>query len=86
MSVGVVLLAGYFGYSAILGEFGIFNRIKINDQIAELELELARLNAEISTMSNLTSRLSNDSIDLELLDERARTVLGYIRSDEYIIH
>ena len=36
-------------------------------------------------MQNLTHRLSDEYLDLDLLDERAREVLGLIRSDEIII-
>ena len=36
-------------------------------------------------MRNLTRRLSDDYLDLDLLDERARDVLGLVRADELII-
>jgi cell division protein FtsB len=36
-------------------------------------------------MENLTRRLSDQYLDLDLLDERARNVLGYIRSDEIVV-
>jgi len=37
-------------------------------------------------MENLTRRLSDSYLDLDLLDERARNVLGLARSDEIIVH
>jgi cell division protein FtsB len=36
-------------------------------------------------LQNLTHRLSDDYLDLDLLDERARMVLGYLRADEVTI-
>ena len=36
-------------------------------------------------MENKTARLSEDYLDLDLLDERVRAVLGYIRADEILI-
>ena len=36
-------------------------------------------------MENLTRRLSDSYLDLDLLDERARDVLGYVRADEIVI-
>jgi cell division protein FtsB len=36
-------------------------------------------------MKNLTHRLSDDYLDIDLLDERAREVLGLMRPDEVII-
>jgi cell division protein FtsB len=37
-------------------------------------------------MENLTHRLSDTYLDLDLLDERARNVLGLVRADEIVIH
>jgi cell division protein FtsB len=36
-------------------------------------------------MENLTTRLSDDYLDLDLLSERARDILGYVRADEIVI-
>ncbi|HAM89325.1 MAG TPA: septum formation initiator precursor, partial [Rhodobacteraceae bacterium] len=36
-------------------------------------------------MENLTHRLSDGYLDLDLLDEQARRVLGMIRPDEIVI-
>ena len=81
-----LLLACYFSYAALQGDSGIFRRIQVNDQAIELQKELDRLNSEIAKMENLTLRLSDSYLDLDLLDERARKVLGYIRADEIIIN
>jgi cell division protein FtsB len=36
-------------------------------------------------MENLTKRMSDDFLDLDLLDERSRSVLGMVRPDEIVI-
>ena len=36
-------------------------------------------------LENLTQRLSDDYLDLDLLDEQARDVLGLVRANEMII-
>jgi cell division protein FtsB len=36
-------------------------------------------------MENLTTRLSDNFLDLDLLDQQARDVLGLIRTDEIVI-
>lgn len=36
-------------------------------------------------MENLTKRLSDEYLDLDLLDEQARDVLGLLRGDEIVI-
>ena len=47
--------------------------------------ERDNLQAEVERMRNLTRRLSDQYLDLELLDERARDVLGLVRADELIV-
>ena len=39
----------------------------------------------IAIMDNLTRRLSDDFLDLDLLDQQARSVLGLLRADEIVI-
>jgi cell division protein FtsB len=48
-------------------------------------IELALLQAEVDQMENLTRRLSDTYLDLDLLDEQARDVLGMVRADEIVI-
>jgi len=48
--------------------------------------ERDRLRLEVARMENLTRRLSDTYLDLDLLDERARNVLGFVRADEIVIH
>jgi cell division protein FtsB len=69
----------------VQGDFGLFKRIEIRAEGAALEQELAILQAEVGRMENLTSRLSDDFLDLDLLDQQARDVLGLIRADEVVI-
>ena len=47
--------------------------------------DLAALNGRIGEMENLTRRLSDDFLDLDLLDQQAREVLGLLRADEIVI-
>lgn len=91
-TIGVVtyfalaLTAGtYFTFAAVQGDYGLFRRIQIEAERARLEAELAGLEAELARMENLTRRLSDSFLDLDLLDERAREVLGMIRHDEIVI-
>jgi cell division protein FtsB len=40
---------------------------------------------ELAELENRTHRLSDDYLDVDLLDEQARDVLGYVRADEIVI-
>lgn len=77
-------LALYFTLAAVQGPSGILRRVQLEAETAELVAERDRLRDEVSQMQNLTRRLSDDYLDLDLLDERAREVLGMARADEII--
>ncbi|MEW2914331.1 septum formation initiator family protein [Leisingera sp. JC11] len=78
-------LSAYFTFAAVQGDFGLFRRVEIQAEAEELQQDLSRLQSRISEMENLTRRLSDDYLDLDLLDEQARTVLGLVRADEIVI-
>lgn len=75
----------YFAFAAVQGPSGILRRIQIEAETVELEAERDRLRREADEMQNLTRRLSDEYLDLDLLDERAREVLGLVRADEVIL-
>ena len=82
----VALMLGlYFTFAAVQGDYGLFRRAEILSDAKKLELELTVLKNEVDKMSNLTLRMSDEYLDLDLLDEQAREILGQIRSDEVII-
>ena len=80
-----VALGGYFSFAAIQGDYGVLRRMQIEAEAADLAAERDRLAAEVARMENLTRRLSDDFLDLDLLDQQARDVLGLVRTDEIIV-
>ncbi len=78
-------LSLYFTFAAVQGDFGLFRRAEIVAESQDLRIQLAKVRADVVRMENLTKRLSDDYLDLDLLDERARTVLGMVRADEIVI-
>jgi len=78
-------LGMYFTFAAVQGDYGLFRRAEILNEAAKLETELAGLNAEIASLENLTRRMSDDYLDIDLLDQQSRDILGQIRADEIII-
>lgn len=75
----------YFTFAAVQGDFGILRRAEINHDLQKLQAEIVSINVEIVDLNNLTRRLSDHYLDLELLDQQARDVLGYVRTDELVI-
>ena len=82
---GMGLLALYFIFAAVQGDYGVFRRAEVDAEALELRVQLAALSDEVTRMENLTQRLSDDYLDLDLLDQQARDVLGMIRADEIVI-
>ncbi|KIN60762.1 Septum formation initiator [Sulfitobacter noctilucae] len=78
-------LSLYFTFAAVQGDFGLFRRAEIVAESQDLRNQLAQVRAEVAEMENLTKRMSDDYLDLDLLDERARSVLGMVRTDEIVI-
>ena len=82
---GALMLGLYFTFAAVQGDYGVFKRAEIDAEGRALMIELALLQAEVDQMENLTRRLSDTYLDLDLLDEQARDVLGMVRADEIVI-
>ena len=84
--LGVMVLLGlYFTFAAVQGNYGVFRRAEVLGEARQLRQEMEVLRTEVARMENLTRRLSDDYLDLDLLDQQARDVLGLIRSDEIVI-
>ncbi|MEO3413935.1 septum formation initiator family protein [Roseovarius sp. CAU 1744] len=78
-------LCVYFTFAAVQGDYGLFRRAEIDAESKALRAQLDSLSAQVSRMENLTRRLSDDFLDVDLLDQQARDVLGLLRSDEIVI-
>ena len=84
-TASVVTLGGYFTFASVQGEYGLFRRIQIEAERGALQSTSNALEAELTDMRNKSMRLSDGYLDLDLLDEQARDVLGYLRTDEIVI-
>lgn len=83
--MGAASLSVYFALAAVQGDFGVFRKAQILAEVKALQAEETRLQAELAKAANLTHRLSDAYLDLDLLDQQARDVLGYVRADEIVI-
>lgn len=81
MIAGIV----FFSYAAMNGEYGMFQLFHVRAQESQLQSELDNLRGDRMNLANRTKRLSNQYLDLDLLDEQARKVLGMARGDEIVI-
>ena len=84
-AVIVIALMCYLTFAALQGEHGLFRLFQVEAQETRLRAELAAAQAERAAVANKARRLSAEHLDLELLDEQARRVLGLGRPDEIIV-
>jgi cell division protein FtsB len=70
-------LIGYFGVNAYDGNYGLRARQDLDQQIAQLSGELATLKVERAGWERRVALLRPESIDPDMLDERARVLLNY---------
>lgn len=77
--------AVYFAMSSLRGEDGLYRRIELQSEASRLRVDRAALASEVEGLQNRTRRLSDDFLDIDLLDQQARDILGYVRPDEIVI-
>lgn len=78
-------VAGYFVYHAVQGDRGIIAWMVLNQQIREAQAVEAELAAERATLERRAALLRPDSLDPDLLEERARLMLNFAHADELVI-
>lgn len=80
-----VSVLGYFAFHALNGQYGLVGREKLDRQSHELQMELNDLIAKREELEAKVSLLRPESLDLDMIDERARSSLNLIQPDEVII-
>jgi cell division protein FtsB len=78
-------VVGYFVHHAHSGARGIEAQQKYEAQVAELTQELDTLKTERTDWERRISLLRSDQIDRDLLEERARVMLGRVHRNDLVI-
>ena len=69
------LFIGYFAVNAFTGDHGLRAQQDLDQQMASMKTDLARVKAERSVWERRVSLLRSDRIDPDMLEERARALL-----------
>ncbi len=80
------LMVGYFLFHAVQGDRGILAWAALKQEVAEAGQTLEALAAARGEMETRVGLLRSDSLDRDLLDERARIVSGLVHSSEIVIY
>lgn len=75
----------YLGFHALTGEHGLFAWFSESHKLEVLKAELADVTAKREALDHKNKLFSNNSLDLDLLDEQSRRVLGMAGPGEEVI-
>ena len=75
----------YFAINAIKGDRGFFRYLYLKSKVEAAQQERARYLAIKRDLEHKVAMLSENSLDLDYLEERARIVLNMVGDDEYVI-
>jgi cell division protein FtsB len=71
------LFIGYFAANAFTGNHGLRAQQDLEQQLTAMKSDLMQLKAERALWERRVSLLRADRIDPDMLDERARALIGY---------
>src|SRR5579862_2326807 len=81
---GAALMA-YFAYHAVQGDRGLIAWWKLRYEIERTDLTLADVTAERQALERRVSLLRPESLDRDMLEERARIMLGFVHPDDRVV-
>lgn len=84
-SLFCVLILFYLAFHTVSGERGVFAMLRETNKLETIKAEIAEIKSKRESLEKKVQKLSSNSIDLDLLDEQARNVLGRAGKDEVVI-
>ena len=79
-----ILVMFYIGFHAITGEHGALALVRESARLEELKARLAEATARNSTLEKKVKLMSSASLDLDMLDQQVRKVLGVTGRNEAV--
>jgi len=75
----------YFAYHAVQGDRGLIAWWNLRFEIEKTNDQLARVTTEKRALENRVALLRPQSLDRDMLEERARLMLGVVQSNDLVI-
>jgi cell division protein FtsB len=85
LSAFLLLLVVYLGVQALTGERGLLSGAARDERLVVREGQLATLVAQLADLEVRVRFLRSESLSRDLLEERARAVLGFSDPRDYVI-
>lgn len=79
------IVIGYFAYHAVNGRHGFIAWLSLQNSVDTLERQYADVRAAREQLDRQVALLRPESLDPDLLDERARATLGFANPNDIVI-
>jgi cell division protein FtsB len=83
--IGIALII-YFLLTTIFGDKGLFFYKSLKTQVQNKEFVKRDLINKMRTKKSMVEGMNLESLDLDLVDEQSRKVLGYVGKSEVVIY
>ena len=84
-TAALAFLIVYFGFHAFTGERGLLSSTQRDATLAAKSKELAELRTQRQDLEARANLLRDSSLSADLLEERARSLLGFTHPNDYVI-
>jgi len=81
-----ILADAYFSYHLIEGDRGLFAYLKLQHEIDRAEAVYQLTENEKQALEKRVALLRPENLDIDMLEERSRDVLGLAHPDEIVIY
>lgn len=75
----------YFSVYTIKGDRGLIRYMQLTQEVSQGKIESKKQAEERAHWEQKVKLLSSESLDVDLLDERARVVLNMVSPEEFVI-
>lgn len=80
-----ICVMAYFGYHVIIGDHGLLSRWRLADEVSQLQADVQELKSRRAKLKNKVSLVRPESLDPDMLDERARGILNLAHPNDITI-
>ena len=76
----------YYAFFIVFGDKGLTQLLVLKKQIENKEAIKQEIFAKMQSKKGMVESMNLNSLDIDLLDEQARKVLGYVGKNEVVIY
>ena len=84
-SVACAFVVAYFAYGTVQGDRGLLSYFSLTQELERAQSAYEELRESRRGLEHRVTLLRPSSLDLDLLEERARVVLDLVREDDFIV-